>query len=270
MRMINRVVGISGVSSGSNANIPLPVGRRYHTLKLKTTLAGVAAAAGSVIDMIRVKVNESTIWELSAAQLLKFNTAIGLPDTDGILTLHFSRPDLADIINEEATAFDMFGESSFRVEAVIKAVADPGIEAVAYFDTKPNVNPATGQAAKMILRLFTYTESFPLGTKDWTTLNKTRPILRTFLDSAGAGVISQVDVIADDITVFESKVLENVSMLKDYGIVGGTHKFPVVFNFTNRLDDGLLVAKSLNFKVTSSAAQDITAVMETLSLGFGN
>lgn len=267
MRIENRVVGISGVASGANANIPLEINRRYHTIKLKTTLAGVATLASTVLDRIRVKVNETAIWDVSVARLLKFNAAIGLPDAVGVLSLHFSRPDLADIVNEEATAFDMFGERSFRIEPVIKVVANPGIEAAAWYDFKPNVDAGTGQSSKMILRLFEATESFPTGIKDWTTLNKTRPILRTFLDAASA--ISEVNVIADDLNVFEGKVLENASMLADYGIDATQFQFPVCFNFTNRLDDGLLVGKSLNFRVTSSATQDVTALMETMSFGFG-
>jgi len=212
-----------------------------------------------------VVVNEKGVWEVSVARLLKFNQAIGLPDPVGVLTLHFSRPDLADIVNEEATAFDMFGEGSFRVEPVVKVVAHPGVEAVQIYDFKPNVGP-DGQPSKMIIRLNESTDSFPAGIKDWTTLNKSRPILRAYLD--GASAIDKVEVIADDLTVFDSKPAANRALLADYGIDGTVHQFPVCFNFTNLLDDGLLVATALNFKVTSSAAQDITALMETLSFSY--
>jgi hypothetical protein len=262
MRIASRVVGISGVAPAANANIPLEVNRRYHTLKLLTTIAGVATLASSVVSTVKVKVNEGTIWEVSVARLLKFNASIGLPDPVGILTLHFSRPDLADIINEEATAFDMFGERSFRVEPTMVNTANVELAAIAYYDFKPNVG-ADGNPSKIILRLNEYTESFPNGTKDWTTLNKTLPILRILLDAAGT--IPAVEVKADDLAVFEATASANSSMLGNYGVDATQFKFPLAFNFTNRLDDGLLVTRSLNVRVTSGAAQDVTALMETFS-----
>ena len=265
MRIANRVVGISGVAAGANANIPLEVNRRYHTIKLLTTIAGVATLASSVVSTIKCKVNEATIWEVSVAKLLKYNARNGLADETGILTLHFSRPDLADIINEEATAWDMFNERSFRIEATMVNTANVELAAIAYYDFKPNLN-AAGAPAKIILRLNEYTESFPNGSKDWTTLNKTLPILRILLDAAGT--IPAVEVKADDLVVQEPTALANSSMLGDYGIDATQFKFPIVFNFTNRLDDGLLATRSLNVRVTSGAAQDVTALMETLSTSY--
>lgn len=265
MRLSTRIVAVSGVARNASATVPLDVGRRYHTIKLITSLASVATVASGVIASVIVKVNESSVWEASAAQLLKFNASIGLPDPTGVLTLHFSRPDLADIINEEATAFDLFGERSARIEVKMADVANVELTAVQYYDFKPNVD-ATGNPAKIILRLNSFTESFPNGTKDWVTLNKTRPITRILLDAAST--LSAVEVKADDLTVFEAPSLVNTSMLGDYGIDATQYKFPVVFNFTNRLEDALLVSKSLNVRVTSSAAQDVTALVESLSSGF--
>lgn len=267
MRINNRIVGVSGVARAASATVPLEVNRRYHTVKLNTTIAGTDTVASSVISKILVKVNEAQIWEATATELLDFNASIGLPDPTGILSLHFSRPDLADIINEEATAFDLFGERSARIEVTMADTANVGFTAVEYYDLKPNVD-AQGNPAKIIMRLNRFTETFPVGTKDWVTINKTRPITRILLQ--GANGIESVEVKADDRTIFEASAIVNKSMLTNYGIVATVHKFPVIFNFTNRLEDALLVSKSLNLRVTHGAGlgQDVTALVESISAGF--
>lgn len=266
MRIASRVTGISGIAANAPATVPLPVNRRYHTIKLFTTLAGVAALASSVVTEIKAKVNEKTIWEVSVAELLKHNALIGLPDPDGVLSLHFSRPDLADIINEEATAWDMFGEASFRLEVKMANNATASFEAFSYYDQIPNLAADGRTPAKVVLRLKSLTETFSAGQKDWTTLPKDRPILRILLDAAGT--IPHVDVNADDFMVYEASAAVNASMLADYGINAAQFKYPLVFNFTNRINDGLMVTRSLNVRVTSGASQNISALMETLSFNF--
>ena len=128
MRICNRITGISGVTAGGLATVPLEVARRYHTIKFKTFINGVAALASNVIDMVRAKVNGGTIWELTAAQILKLNAAANLADADGEVTLHFSDPSRADIIDEEATAWDLFDERTFKIELVLKTPGGGGAQ----------------------------------------------------------------------------------------------------------------------------------------------
>lgn len=267
MRQKRTVTGISGVARNAQANVPLEVNRRYHTLVFLTALAGVATVGTGVVSKWDVLVNEKSVWQVSTADLLKYNASIGLPDPVGQVSFHFSGPDLADITNEEATAFDMFGERSFRIVPTMADVANVELKAEAFYDFIPNRN-AQGQPAKLIRRLNSFRESFPAGRKDWTTLDKTRPILRILLDAATAFPDDGVEVIADDQTVFEGSLAVNKAMIGRYGIDGTQHKAPLVFNFTNRIDDALLVTKSLNVRVTNTAPQDVSALMETFSNGF--
>lgn len=268
MRLKRTITGISGVARNAQANIPLDVNRRYHSIVLLTSLAGVATIASGVVSSLEVFVNEKAVWSVSVADLLKHNAAIGLPDPAGQVTLNFSRPDLADIINEEATAFDMFNERSFRIVPKMADVANVELKAEAYYDFTPNLASDGKTPAKFILWLNSYRETFPGGKKDWVTLDKTRPILRIYLDAAAAFPDSGVEVMADDLTVFEGSLLVNKNMLGKYGIDATQHRAPICFNFTNRLDDGLLVSKSLNVKITNDAAQDVTALMETFTTQF--
>ena len=267
MRIKRTITGISGVARNAQANVPFEVNRRYHSIVFITSLAGVATIASGVVSKWDVLVNEKSVWQVSTADLLKYNTAIGLPDPDGQVTFNFSRPDLADIINEEATAFDMFGERSFRIVPTMADVANVELKGEMYYDFQPN-RDAQGNPTKVVLRLNSYRESFPAGRKDWTTLDKTRPILRIMLDAAAAFPDDGVEVLADDLTVFEGSLAVNANMLGKYGVNAAGYRAPIAFNFTNRLDDGLLISKSLNVRITNNAAQDVSALLETFSTGF--
>lgn len=269
MRSKRTITGISGVARNAQANVPLEVNRRYHSVIFATALAGVATIASGVIAKLDVLVNEKSVWQVSAAELLKWNASIGLPDPVGQLTLNFSRPDLADIINEEACAFDTFNERSFRIVVTMADVANVELQGEAYYDLIPN-RDAAGNPAKIILRLNSFRESFPIGRKDWTTIDKTRPILRIMLDAATAFPDTGVEVLADDATVFEGSLKINAAMLGKYGIDATQYKAPLAFNFTNRLDDGLVVSKSLNVRITNTAAQDVSALVESFSTSFAS
>lgn len=124
-----------------------------------------------------VLVNEKSVWQISTAELLQYNASIGLPDPVGQVTFNFSRPDLADIINEEACAFDMFGERSFRIVPTMADVANVELRAESWYDFQPN-RDAQGNPAKIVLRLNSFRESFPVGRKDWTTLEPCGPLTR--------------------------------------------------------------------------------------------
>jgi hypothetical protein len=267
MRLKRTISGISGVARNAQANVPLEVNRRYHSIVLLTALAGVATIASGVIAKIEVLVNEKSVWDISAAELLTYNTSIGLPDPTGQVTLNFSRPDLADIVNEEATAFDMFGERAFRLRVTMADVANVELNGESYYDFTPN-RDAQGNPSKIVLRLNSFRESFPVGRKDWTTLDKTRPILRIMLSAGAAFPDNGVEVLADDLTVFEGSLAVNANMLGKYGIAAAGYRAPIAFNFTNRLDDGLLVSKGLNVRINNTTAQDVSALMETFSTGF--
>lgn len=267
MRLKRTITGISGVARNAQANIPLEVDRRYHSIVLLTSLAGVATIASGVVASLECQVNSKPVWSVSVADLLKWNASIGLPDPNGQVTLNFSRPDLADIINEEAVAWDMFGEKSFRIVPKMADVANVELNAEAYYDLTPN-RDEQGNPRKLVLWLNSYRESFPAGRKDWVTLERSRPITRLLLDAATAFPDNGVEVIADELPVFEGSLAVNANMLGKYGINAAQHRAPICFNFTNRLDDGLLVTKSLNVRLTNSVAQDVSAFMESLSTSF--
>lgn len=274
MRIQNRITGISGVTAGGLATVPMEVNRRYHTIKFKTFINGAAALASNVIDMVRAKVNGNTIWELTAAQILKLNASAQLADADGEVTLHFSDPSRADIIDEEATAWDLFDERTFKIELVLKTPGGGGVplvEGAMWFDFGRNyrrdaAGNLTREAVKMIVRRSYITQAVPAGKYDLTTLSIKDPILRLWLD--GAEVISEVEVKADSLSIVESKVFENVRMLANYKIDATQFKFPIIFDFTNRVVDFLQVSRSLLVTFWNANSQTVTIISETLTASF--
>ncbi len=275
MRINNRITGISGVTAGGLATIPLEVNRRYHTIKLKTFIDGAAADADDVIDMVRIKVNGVSIWEITAKMNLDLNASNNLDDATGELTLHFSDPSRADVVDEQMTAFDLFDERSFKIELVLKTPAASGVprvEGIAWFDYERTYErdaagaPILSRPVKSIIRRGYITQAVPAGSYDLTTLPIKDPILRLWLN--GDQTITKVEVLSDSISIFESEVFENTRMLANYGIDATVFKFPVLFDFTNRLMDFLRVTRALNVKLTSAVGQNLVVLHETLTPDF--
>lgn len=267
-RAINRITGITGVIQGGIALLRLEVGPRYHAIKFTTKINGVRVVATAVIDWIRVKVNETTIRELTAAELIAINQLNGITTTLGDLGLFFSEPGRADKVDEEATAWQTAGERSFTIEIKVKTLALPGdqplIEAEAIFDMdKPTRN---GKLVKNIIRHTGQAHALAAGTNNLTTLETSNPLLRILL--TGPSAISEVEVKADSFQYFESGVFENTQRLKDYGMDATAFTFPIVFDYTERLDHFLVVSKTLNVKVVSAAVQDIRSITEFVTDGF--
>lgn len=266
MRFLNRITGIEGVVSQGLATFSLPTGPRYHALKLRTFLNGNANAVGGVVERVRIKVNEVTIWDIATARLLAEAQLNGLTLAVGELPLFFSEPWRADKVDEQLTAWDTFGERSFKVELVMANTgADvPLISGVSIFDYGATI--VEGQRRKSIIKKLEYTFNAPNGSFDIDTLNIRYPILRLLM--AAGGAINEVEVTADSVRVLEISNAANAQNLANYGLNAAAFAFPVLFDYTEQLTDFLEVSKSLNVRVASGAAQPITIVQETIAPGF--
>lgn len=124
-RRINRITGIEGVSQGGSASFKLDTGRRLHAIQLLTYINGVLAAADSVVDRVRVKVNEVTQWDVPAEYLLREARLNGYAPAVGVLPLFFAEPGRADKTDEQALAYDLTDARSFTVELTFKTTGTP-------------------------------------------------------------------------------------------------------------------------------------------------
>jgi hypothetical protein len=266
MRKINRIAGIEGVSSGATVTVKLPVNRRYHGLKFFVTNNGSAVAASTVIDRVRLFVNGKSQRDITAARAIIIATLNGVAPATGELPIQFSEPWRADKIDEQILAWDLFGESSFEVQLQLKgSLTNPTVSGIAIFDAGQTL--IDGRVTKNIMRQHELGKNAVSGLNDFDNLSRDLPIHRILLDAAST--INSVEVTADDNKVYEVLKAENARLLADYGLVSTAVEFPICFDFTEQvLGDALVVSKSLNVRFDSSAAQAVTALVESRANGF--
>lgn len=265
MRTVQRITGIEGVANSGTARIKFQVGRRYHQLLLATTVAGAATLASTVVDRVRLFVNGITIRDLTAAQILLIAASNGMSVTNGILPINFSEPWRADKIDEQLTAWDMFGETTFEMEVTFKNPGGGAVGLTGYMIFDGGRTLINNQPSKNIVKQFTVSKNSLLGFNDFDNIPTRDPIQRIMLVSATG--TEEVEVQADGSKVHESNIFSNTNLLAQHGLVSTTTNYLVAFDFTERIDDAL-VARTMNVRYKAAAAELIEALVEARSPGF--
>lgn len=262
MRIQNYINGIEGVTAGGTSTVNVPINRRYHWLKAFVAGNNGAATTNPVdlLDYVRLIVNGVVMRDLSPAHIIGIAKLNGITPAAGELPLYFSEPWRASVVGEEATSWDLFGQSKCTLEMKWKAGLTALTCAVlASFDYGRNA--ADGKPFHAIVKQLAFTYNAPAGNYDVNTLPKSFPIQRV-LFSASAGTISQVEVTRDNEKVVELSSAQNLAVLKDYRLDGSFFSFPLVFDAEQQISSALIVNKELNIRVTSSAANSLTAIVE--------
>ena len=278
MRIINLISGFNGVVAGGVATLDIPVGRRYHALKVFLS-ATVASAPSTdpllIITQARLLVNGVELRALTPAQILGIaNLNARTPDaTTGELPFYFSEPWRASILGEEITSWDTnraTGAAVFTLELTFAAGAvNPSAVAEASFDYGRNVDQA-GNPALAIIKQTRLTRSNPAGIVDLIDLPQMRPIQRIHLQTS-AGSISYLEVWNDTVKVMEGATGRINDFQKDYEMTPSASGFALsaVFDFTQQITDALFVQnKNLDVRPTCSTAGAITAVVEYRENGY--
>lgn len=269
-RLIKRITDIKGTNQGGTAIAALDVGPRYFSTTFNVYVNNTLTAVTDVVDRVRVKVNEKTIWDVSAARLLKRWNFNNPALATGILVLDFAPASRADKTDELYSAFDTFGEKSFTVELVLKTLAEDTdvirITGVASLDFGAWVNRATGQREKHPIYLTEVSDNLISGAADLTKISIRKPIQRVFFDTAAT--ISLVEVDADGSRVHEASVTENNAILKPYGLDGSVFKYVYAPDYSEQIEDHLIVQKTLNVRVTANASEPVFALVESLGENF--
>lgn len=272
-RLNTRITDITGVNQGGTAVASLDVGPRYFNLKFSIRVNGVLTAVADVVDRVRLKVNEKTIWDVSAARLLARDLTTsdlqGLGPAVGILPIDFAQASRADKTDEVFTAWDTFGERSFTVELTLKDLANPAdiirVTGFQSFDYGFWKGPK-GERVKNIIRLQEVSENLIAGAVDVTKLPVRNPIQRIFFDTAAN--ISLVEIDADGRRVHELPTVENAELLKPYGLDQSQFAYVYAADYSEQIMDHLAVSRTLNARVTADASQPVICLVESLSLGF--
>ena len=118
---------VSAVQAGVKCNGILDTGGPTHrAVVIKYAPGGVPANDAKMItDLTNIEVirDGHTIWEVSAAELIAFNAYYGLPRADGLLPIHFGRPEMLSRMEEDNYAFGTLDVEKARIEVQIDAGA---------------------------------------------------------------------------------------------------------------------------------------------------
>lgn len=267
MRILNFINGIEGVGSGNTATANIPVNRRYHALKVfpaGTDGTGATTDPVRLIARVRLYVNGVVIRDLTPTMILKIAALNGITVATGELPIYFSEPWRASVLGEELPSWDLAGQIKTTLEITylgsLTGLSTAIIAAFDYsrnFEVKNGVNVALLNIIKQKVRNYNANS----GVYDVTTLPIENPIQRILLQTS-TGTISQVETYRDNEKVQEGLTAENSAFLKDYKMDASQFSFPLVFDFEQQLSSALLVAKDLLLKVTSSAANTLSVIVE--------
>lgn len=273
-RTINRITDITGTNQGGTAVATLETGRRYLGLLFFIRVNNVLTSVADVVDRIRLKVNERTIWDVSAARYLATQAAettiLGNAAGTGVLPINFARIHAADKTDELFTAWDLFGERTFTVELTLKDLANPAdvirINGMQSYDFGFWPGGPGGSRSKNIIHLQEVSENLVNGAVDITKLPIAKPIQRVFFSTAAT--ISLVEVDADGRRVHEAETAENAELLKLYGISQTPFAYIWAPDHSEQVLDHLAVSRTLNVRVHAGSAQPVTCLVESMGSGF--
>jgi hypothetical protein len=273
MRRISYINGISGVAAGGVATLNMNLNRRYHALKLFTSVTETVAgnttpstAPADVIEYVKLIVNGVVIRDLTPTQYIKLaQTNFGGTAVTNHIPIFFSDPTRASVIGEEATSWDMAGQNSFVIEIKFKAgTTNPNVTTQASYDFARNL--ADGKPFLSIVKQHAVTVNAPQGEYDIVNLPIALPIQRIHVEPS-TGTVTSLEVKADGEEVFDASKVENDALHADYGI-DSPFGFSVIFDYEQQITSPLKVQRELNVKPTFSAANNATLLLERISRGY--
>lgn len=274
MRNVNYINGVSGVGTGNTATADIPVGVRYHALKL--FLAATISAAPSTDPTAILATGNSvqlicdgvTIRSLSPTQIIKIAALNGITAAAGELPMYFSEPWRASVIGEESTSWPMYYNRKLTLQFTFASGASAISAAVmASYDYARNVSD--GKEFMAIVKQLNVQDSVASGQSDFLLVPKVFPIQRVHFQ-ASTGNVTSVEVYRNSDKLREGTSAQNSAFLKDYKLDASQFSYPVVFDFEQQISSPLIVnvLDQLNFRLTCSAANTMTATVESRAPGF--
>ena len=275
MRQFTYMTGIEGVGAGQTALLNLPTDRRYHSFHLFYSESGVATTVIGNITNVRFRVNGITMIDMYPIDLIadvkldasKWGT--NAQPATGEIPIYFSKPTTATVQGEEITAWEMRGQRTFTLEVDFDAaVTAPGLRVLATYDFGP-LNTVGNQPILSIIKRRRISYNVPGGTFDMTTIPTNYPIQRFLLRGDGSG-ISEVEVYADSVKVYEASLADNARILAEYGLdqTQSGYSFPIVFDFTQQVLDPLIINSDIDVRIESGGSQSVYGVLHQRVPGY--
>lgn len=238
-RRNTKIPSFNSVGAGQVATVDMNVGPRYHNIKIFYKKNATKATIISHIEMINIKVNGKVIRGIKPAELFLMLEENGVPFKAGIIPIYFSEPWRRNVVSEDVLAWaTAIGVSSFQIEIVLAAGATaPTLHGYAQTDN------VVGELRDIIKYR---RQSIPVGTAGVLTLNTLSKRVdeiyhRIHCFENAAGDIADVVIKQDGYEVFNNDIATNDASLADQGIVSQAALFSVMFDATQRYDDGLVM-----------------------------
>ncbi len=274
MRRYEPIAGLTVGASGSDSTIPVPVNRRLLALRLYaqgTNAVPATVYGAAVLADIQVYVGTKLVRNLLAQEALDIANANGLnivPSATVGLPIFFIEPWRASVMDEQVTAWDVFGAPAVTVKARTKAgLTAVTLSAVLDYDDGFTTN-AGGQRVLNIIKH----EPINLGMLGTISdqispvIPVDMPIQRMYLYPDPGVTIQAVKVTVNGNQVVQDMTqAQNIEFLADYKMVAGSGNgvmYPVVFDANQQIFDGLPVSSSIKLHIQQSAAGTIKIVLE--------
>lgn len=265
MRNIKRITGIEGVRAGGRPRVKLPVNERVFGLYGFTYLDGVLVPVSQVLGRVRLFVNGITMWDAPAQYFVDRAKRESRALIDGELPLEFADPSRADKIDEQVTAWNLFGETSFELEFEILEDLGGKVPDVVFTRVVDGFYSAVnGVAVKQCTKITTLGKNCVAGDNDVDNL-PTRDALQRISFYGVQPVELNVDLDSSRIIEGKMDLLERIYAAHGHTALASK---TLRFDFTERIEDYLVVKKSLNLRIRTAAAGAMDMVVESLSPGF--
>ena len=274
MRRYEPIAGITVGASGTDSTIPIPANRRLLLARLYA--AGVAAGpvnvfGADVLSDIQVFVGTNLLWIITAQELLdqaNFSGENLVPSASVGIPLYFADPHRASVMDEQVTAWDLFGSAPLTIKARTKdALTGVTLSVVLVYDDQFTTNSAGARILNIVKN-----EPVNLGSLGTVAdilspvVPVDLPIQRIFIyPEAGNSILAVRVTINNSQIIHDMTAEQNAETLKDYGLVstpGNGNPYPVVFDTNGQLFDGLAPQQSIKLHIQQSAAGQVKLVLQ--------
>lgn len=251
----------SNVAASGVASVSLPVGMSYNRIILQ--LGGGAFTKAMITD-IKVKLNGKVIFQNTGSRLDLINTYRKRAVSANFLVIDFTEPDAKDMAEEFISAINTAsGVSSLTMEVTISGATTPTLDS--YAEVGP---PAPlGIIGKQILFTTSFTGSGKFPFKLIDVANRGAIVKRVHF--AHGGNVTALEVKKNGVVIHDNiPTVVNTFNQLDYNKVAQTNLYTYDPCMDNNYSNAIKTQDmtSLEFNLTTSATDTVTAVLEVLDL----
>lgn len=260
MILIKNLPFTNVVASGV-ATVSLPVGMSYNRIVL--ALGGGSFTKAMITD-IKVRVNGKVVLQNTGSRLDLINTYRKRGTSASFLVLDFTEPDAKDMGEEYLGNINTAqGVSSLTLEVTISGATTPTLDSYSELGAPAPL----GVIAKQILFTNSFGGAGKFGFKIIDIANRGAIVKRVHFNHTGN--VTAVEVKKNGIVIFDNiPTAVNTFYQLDYNKVAQTNLYTfdpcLDNNYSNAIRTQDMV--SLEFNVTTSAADTVTACTEVLDL----